>query len=339
MNSSFYHHHQKLWSVINTTENMSRLKEIFGTEGYTIVSESPNHQLPRQELSEDQTNILYTYEQKLVLKSYSQHTIKSYKHAFIPFLSYFSNRSYPQITKAEIEAFVYHLIQKYKISDTRQNTLINAIKFYYEHVLSKPREYYDIQRPKKSHTLPNILTEQEVISLLKATDNLKHKAILTIIYSTGLRISEVLKLRITDINSTDMNVFIKGAKGKKDRLSILSSHMLLLLRQYYKAYKPAYWLFEGQDGGQYTASSIQHIFRSAVKKSRINAWATPHTLRHSFATHLLQQGVSLRYIQALLGHNSSKTTEIYTHVMNINNKTVISPLDKILSNRTLPLKT
>ena len=202
--------------------------------------------------------------------------------------------------------------------------------YHYEQVLGKPREYYDIQRPKKSATLPNVLSGQEVKLLINAPSNIKHTAILYAIYSAGLRLNEVIKIRVEDIHSDDGYIFIKGAKGKKDRKTVLSKVLLDVLRKYYKKYRPAYWLFEGQDGGQYSSSSINKIFRRAVKQSNINPWATPHTLRHSFATHLLQQGTNLRYVQALLGHSSSKTTEIYTHVMNINNKTITSPLDHLV---------
>jgi len=198
-------------------------------------------------------------------------------------------------------------------------------------VLAQPRSYYNIQRPKKHKTLPNVLGEQDVLKLLQSPKSLKHKAILCLLYSAGLRISEIPKLRIEDIRSTEGYIFVKGAKGKKDRRTVLSVSLLSLLREYVKKYKPSYWLFEGQSGGQYTTSSIQKIFRRAVKESNINPWATPHTLRHSFATHLLQQGANLRYIQSMLGHASSKTTEIYTHVMTINNSQVKSPLDRILS--------
>jgi|TARA_R110002020_G_scaffold2517_3_gene12039 integrase/recombinase XerD len=240
------------------------------------------------------------------------------------------------VTKEEIEAFVYHQITKYKISESAQNTLINAIKAYYEHVLGRERTIYDIQRPKKSLTLPNVLSQEEIKAILCSVENIKHRAVLMLIYSAGLRISEAinlsseyLNLRKRDIHSDDGYIFIKGGKGKKDRKTVLSPILLVMLREYYKAYKPSYWLFEGQEGGQYSATSIQAVFRRAIKNSNSNPWATVHTLRHSFATHLLQKGTNLRYVQALLGHESSKTTEIYTHVLSISNKNIQSPLDGI----------
>jgi len=175
----------------------------------------------------------------------------------------------------------------------------------------------------------------EVQAILKQPKNMKHKAILCSIYSGGLRLSEVLNLRIEDVRSADGYLFIKGGKGKKDRRTILSNQLLLLLRQYYKEHKPSYWLFEGQTGGKYSASSVQSIFRKAVEAANVNPWATVHTLRHSFATHLLQQGTNLRYIQGLLGHASSKTTEIYTHLQKVDNSVVKNPLDVMMKSGNL----
>lgn len=150
------------------------------------------------------------------------------------------------------------------------------------------------------------------------------------IYSAGLRVGEVVRLRICDVRSDDGFLFIKDSKGKKDRHTVLSPILLEILREYYRKYKPAYWLFEGQDGGQYSTKSIQEVFRKAAKDSNANPWSTPHTLRHSFATHLMQHGVNIRYIQTALGHSSSKTTEIHTCVLNITNKTLKSPLDMLM---------
>lgn len=166
------------------------------------------------------------------------------------------------MTKEEIEAFVYHQITKYKISESAQNTLINAIKAYYEHVLGRERTIYDIQRPKKSLTLPNVLSQEEIKAILCSVENIKHRAVLMLIYSAGLRISEAINLRNRDIHSDDGYIFIKGGKGKKDRKTVLSPILLVMLREYYKAYKPSYWLFEGQEGGQYSATSIRRFSKS-----------------------------------------------------------------------------
>src|SRR5690606_15210668 len=233
----------------------------------------------------------------MVLKGFSISTIRSYNYALGQFLGFFEKEAYQTITKEQIEGFVFKLITKYGISEQKQNLLINAIKCYYEHTLGMPREYYTITRPKKSKDLPNVLSAEEVRLLLNHPKNIKHRAILHIIYAAGLRIGEVLRLRVKDIRSDDGYIFIKDGKGKKDRHTVLSPVLLELLRDYYKQHRPCYWLFEGQDGGQYSAKSIQNIYRKAVKATNGNPWSTPHTLRHSFATHLMQQGVNIRYIQ------------------------------------------
>jgi site-specific recombinase XerD len=265
----------------------------------------------------------------MILKGFSSATIRNYQSNLVQFLKYFENAEYREITKEQIEGFVYYLISKYKISEQKQNQLVNAIKCYYEHTLGMPREYYEITRPKKSKNLPNVLSEEEVRAIINFPTNTKHKAILHTIYGAGLRVGEIIRLRVKDIRSADGYIFVKDAKGKKDRHTVLSSFLLDLLRVYFKEYKPSYWLFEGQEGGQYTAQSVQRIYRRAVKGTNSNPWSTPHTLRHSFATHLMQRGVNIRYIQSALGHASTKTTEVYTRVLGISNKTLKSPLDTL----------
>ena len=220
------------------------------------------------------------------------------------------------------------MVEKRKVSSSFQNQVINAIKFYYEKVCGGKRlPYITIDRPFKEKVLPTVLSEEEVQRIINCVKNIKHKAILLTIYSAGLRISEVVNLKIADIDSKRKAIIIKGAKGKKDRNSILSDKLLINLRDYFKQYKPKVWLFEGQTGEQYSETSIQHIFRNACNDAGIMKKATVHTLRHSFATHLLERGTDLRYIQELLGHSSSKTTEIYTHITRKGMEQIKSPLD------------
>ncbi|MBN2350309.1 MAG: tyrosine-type recombinase/integrase [Bacteroidales bacterium] len=333
MDTRFYHSTQKQWSVRNTEENFELLKNIFKGK-FELRDEVNQPKLPKITLNEKSILALCDVEQKLVLKAYSVNTLKTYKSELTYFFKYFENFELRNITKEQIESYIYYMINKYKIGESKQNCAINAIKFYYEHVLGMPREYYDIQRPKKSNTLPNILSNEEVYKLINEPKNIKHKAILYAIYSGGLRLSEVINLRVSDIRSKDGYIFIKGAKGKKDRHTLLSEIFLKLLRQYYKEYKPSYWLFEGQDGGKYSATSVQSIYREAQLKTGVNPWSTPHTLRHSFATHMLEGGENLRNIQILLGHESSKTTEKYTHVINVSNKKIRNPLDNMIQNGT-----
>jgi len=172
-----------------------------------------------------------------------------------------------------------------------------------------PQRFYEIDRPRKEHRLPEVLSEEEVKRMIIATGNLKHKAILVTMYSCGLRLSELLDLKLTDVQSDRALVAVRGGKGRRDRNTLLSEKTLLLLRKYFQLYRPGNYLFEGVDGGRYAAKSVQQIVRRALEKAGIRKHASPHTLRHSFATHLLEQGTDLRYIQTLLGHSSPKTTE------------------------------
>ncbi|MEW4925294.1 tyrosine-type recombinase/integrase [Algibacter sp. 2305UL17-15] len=334
MNSSFWHPHQKLWSVVNTKQNFESLKSICGKH-CKIEKDIAFTPIPSVPLNDNAINALHDLEKALVLKQYSSSSIRIYKKMFSVFLGKFMQRNLREISKEDIEGFIYELIKKSKISESYQNQIINAIKAYYEHALHMPREYYDVQRPKKTRNIPNVLSKDEVLKIIQAPKNIKHRAILQTIYGSGLRVSELINLRIADVHSSEGYLFIKDSKGKKDRKTILSEHLVLLLRAYYKQYKPAYWLFEGQTGGQYSATSIRAIFRKAVKETNSNPWATVHTLRHSFATHCIENNINMRHLQNMLGHNSPKTTEIYTKTIEINNKTITSPLDSLLKNTTL----
>jgi site-specific recombinase XerD len=263
----------------------------------------------------------------LTLKNYSPNTIRTYKSMLQEFLNYYQKLDPTKISEEQIRDYLLYLLDERDVSISYQNQSINAIKFYYEKILGRPVQTYYIQRPKKEKTLPHVLSEHEVLLILNSTDNLKHKAILSLIYSAGLRRGELINMKINDIDSELMRVIVRQGKGRKDRYSILSEKVLELLRRYVKQYKPVEWLFEGQFGGQYGASSIQHILRDAVTKSKIRKKVTVHTLRHCFATHLLERGTDIRFIQELLGHESSKTTEIYTHVTQRGLGKIKSPLD------------
>jgi integrase/recombinase XerD len=269
-------------------------------------------------------------EEILTLRRYSLNTIKTYKYCFRDFIHYYNRLSPDTISTAQIKAFMLYLVNVKGIASSTQNQYINAIKFYYEQVLQREAQNYYWERPKLRKKLPHVFTEEEIKLLLLSIENIKHRCILLTIYSAGLRISELVNLKISDIMTSQACIHIKDAKGKKDRYTLLSNQLLLLLRNYYKEYQPDYWLFEGPTGGRYSKSSIQKIFKRALKKSGILKPATVHTLRHSFATHLLERGVNLRYIQTLLGHSSSKTTEIYTHISNKDLSKISSPLDFLI---------
>ena len=337
-NGSFWHPNQKLWSLLNTKENFDFITS--ACNGNFSIQKNKYYQpVPQIQLNEKSLEALDNLEKALILKHYSVSSIKTYAMMFKVFLAKFQERDLNKITKEEIEGFVYQLIKKNNIGESYQNQLINAIKAYYEHALGLPREYYEIKRPKKAVSIPNVLSQQEVLRIIQNPTNIKHRAILWTIYSAGLRISELINLRIADVHSDEGYLFIKDSKGKKDRKTILSTNLISLLREYYIENKPSYWLFEGLTGGQYSATSIRNIFRKAVKLTNANPWCTVHTLRHSFATHCIENNINLRHLQNMLGHNSPKTTEIYTKTIAINNKNISSPLDILLNYNTLHTNT
>ena len=263
------------------------------------------------------------------MRRYSENTIKAYTSTLARFLAFNADREPEAIEQERVRKYILHLVEKEDVSASYQNQAINAIKFYFEAVLDRPLEPIFIQRPRKAKKLPTVLSEEEVAAIFKQIENLKHKCAIYLIYSAGLRRSEVLKLKPTDIDSKRNCIVIRGAKGQKDRITLLSQKALLLLREYYKQYRPKEWLFEGVNGGQYSTTSLRKILQRAVSKAGIKKEVTLHTLRHSFATHLLERGTDLRYIQELLGHSSSKTTEIYTHVTSKGFENLKSPLDKM----------
>lgn len=268
------------------------------------------------------------YIELLETKRYSFNTARTYIFLFSEFVRYFKGKPILEINELDIKKYV-HVIVKQGKSSSYQNQVINAIKFYYEQVLDMPQRFYEIDRPRKERKLPAVLSEEEILRIISVTTNLKHKAILVTIYSCGLRLSELLNLKITDIQSDRHLLLIRDAKGNKDRTTILSETTIALLRKYYLIYKPKLYLFEGADGGKYSSKSVQNIVKHALSLANIDRPASTHTLRHSFATHLLENGTDLRYIQMLLGHSSPKTTEIYAHVSTKSLRGVISPIEKL----------
>ena len=232
----------------------------------------------------------------LILNRYSEHTVRSYKYHFKEFLIIFRNQNIEELPKEDIENYIVSLIKKRKIAESTQNQVINSIKFYYEKVLGLPKKRYNFARPKRPNSLPNVLSQEEVVALINSIDNIKHKCIMILIYSSGLRLSEAINLRVRDINKDRRTIFIKDGKGKKDRYTVLAENVLPILQAYQKQYQPNYWLFEGQYGGQYSKRSVQEIFKKAKEKSMVNPFATVHTLRHSFATHCLEAGYSTAMI-------------------------------------------
>jgi site-specific recombinase XerD len=322
----------KWWTVPFSDKLFTQIQEVVKSEGlnFRYEEEKTDTEKVARKTEYDVPNYRPCPE-NMILKlkelRYSEKTIKAYKSLFEEFINHYPTIEIDKIDEQKIIAFCRYLVIDRKVSASTQNQAINAIKFYYERVLGGQRKFYFLERPNKEKALPTVLSTEEITAILKATENLKHRAILIVIYSAGLRISELINVKIKDIDSERKQIRIEQGKGKKDRYTLLSPKTLELLRAYFKAYKPKEYLFEGQDGGQYSARSVQAFFQVICKKVGIKKKVSVHTLRHSFATHLLENGTDLRYIQVLLGHESTKTTEVYTHVTTKGFEQIKSPLD------------
>jgi len=297
-----------------------------GAEEVDLSSMMPKR-IKNDEAITEQHHFPIEYIKHLELKRYSINTARIYVSLFSKFVAHFKLKDLLDINELDIKEYMLEAAKGKSAS--YQNQMINAIKFYYEQVLDMPQRFYDFGRPRKEHRLPVVLSEGEVIKLIDSVSNLKHKAILVTIYSCGLRLSELLNLKIKDIESDRHLVVVRGAKGNKDRTTVLSETTLALLRKYFKIYRPKNYLFEGASGESYSAKSVQNILKCGLTAAKINKKASPHTLRHSFATHLLENGTDLRYIQTLLGHSSPKTTEIYAQVSTRSLNNVASPIDRL----------
>ena len=269
------------------------------------------------------------FNEKLTLKKYSVNTKRMYLSEFLHLLDLLDDYYVGDLNPKRLKDYFLYCIKVEKMAERKMNGKINAIKFYFEQVLHRPKMFFDIPRPKKPSTLPKMLSKTEVKKLFRVTTNHKHRLALQLAYGMGLRVSEVVNLRIVDIDSKRMMVHVKGAKGKKDRYVPLPESILPAMREYYITYKPKNYLLEGQYGGQYAKSSLQQVFKKAMKKAGIKKEIGIHGLRHSYATHLLESGADMRFIQELLGHNSIKTTQVYTKVTPRSISKIKSPLDTI----------
>jgi integrase/recombinase XerD len=266
----------------------------------------------------------------LLSKRYSESTIKTYSEALKSFLTFYNQKPIGEISNDDLIRYNNEYILNNNLSASYQNQIVNALKLFFRTVRETKMDIDKIHRPKRAKILPNVLSKEEVKMILNAHTNLKHKTMLSLIYACGLRRSELLHLKLADIDSKRGIVIIRQSKGKKDRITPLSNKILVLLRDYYLTFKPTTWLFEGQiAGGLYSDKSLQSVLKQALKKAGITKPVSLHWLRHSFATHLLESGTDLRYIQELLGHSSSKTTEIYTHVSTKSIQQIKSPFDDL----------
>ncbi len=273
--------------------------------------------------------IIKNFQDKLIIENYSEQTIRNYVSSLKLFLEYISRLNIKEVTDKEIQDYLYFCKSNKNYSFSSMKQVIAAIRYLYLKIFNKPVPKALNIELRKPSTLPTVLSPKEISKILQVTKNIKHKAILLLIYSAGLRLGELLNLKICDIDPESMKIHVRQSKGKKDRYIMLSENMLKLLRDYYKIYKPKEFVVEGLNGGKYSPKSVQSLFKRALKKAGIKKKASVHTLRHSFATHLLDEGTDIRYIQELLGHKRLETTQIYTHVSSYSINKIKSPADKL----------
>lgn len=277
-------------------------------------------------------HVLPLMEQQLKLKAMSASTIRTYLNEMTQLLIAINKVCADDLKAEDLKRYLLYCYEKLKLKENTLHSRINAMKFYYERVLKREKFFWDIPRPKKPLQLPKLLNETEITKLFNALSNKKHKAMLFTIYSAGLRVSELVNLKIVNVDSERMQLLIERAKGKKDRYVNLSPVLLDILRSYIKHYspKPKIYLFESeQTGAAYPTRTVQQIFTNAKNKAGIRKEVGIHSLRHSFATHLLEKGTDIKYIKEILGHFNIKTTERYLHVARKKLANIVSPFDDL----------
>ena len=277
----------------------------------------------------NKADLLNKAKSKLYIRNYSPRTIASYISSLNNFAEWLIQEKVNQVTDKEVEKYLYHLKKNRNRSISGMKQTVASLKILFTDILKKEIPDSLNIRFRKEEKIPVVLSEEEVAAVIKAVNNLKHKVILMTIYSAGLRLSECLALTVADMDFDRNQIRIRQGKGKKDRQTVLSQTLLSEMKDYLIKFCPKIFLFEGQKGGRYSASSVQAIMKRAVKKSGIKKHATVHTLRHSFATHLLENGTDIRFIQELLGHKRLETTQIYTHISKIAFDRIKSPLDRL----------
>lgn len=285
---------------------------------------------PLSILSIDTEYQLKKFREWMTSRRYSRHTIKIYTNSIKTFFRFFADKRITEIVNEDLVEFNNRYILANGYSATLQNQVVNSLKLFYSRIPNAHLQIEELERPRRAHPLPNVLSKEEVAIILQAPVNIKHRTMLSLIYACGLRRSELLNLKPIDVDSKRGLLIIRQAKGMKDRIVPISLKVIEMLRGYYKSYKPNVWLFEGQNEGEkYSDASLSKVLKMSCTKAKITKPVTLHWLRHSYATHLLESGTDLRYIQELLGHKSSKTTEIYTHVSTQNIQNIKSPFDDL----------
>ena len=332
---------KQCWYADYTQENLNTLLRILENEAIVSLNELPEattaepaDQPPGQPAASiDEVNVppYHSLIKQLELKAYSPNTIRTYANEFGQFLSLLGSRCADDLTPEKIKDYIHYCLSKLQLSENTVHSRLNALKFYYEQVLGREKFFIDIPRPKRATTLPKVISEEKILAGILTVTNLKHRTLLLMAYSCGLRVSEAIAIKMSDIDRDRMQLFIERSKGKKDRVVPLALSFIPFLEGYIAAYKPLYWLFENQThDGPYSTGSAQTVFRKTAKMLGLPAGVSFHSLRHSYATHMLENGIDISVIQKLLGHNDLKTTLRYLHVSNRHMNAIENPLDALL---------
>ena len=322
----------KTWYLKDTKENLNLIISTF--KGITTIDSSKltKKNIFKRNLTDSEKTLLNNFYLYLKGKRYSKSTIQTYTLFIADFINFHTKTPLAELTNRDVELFIETVFIERKYSISSQRQFISALKIFIVFYPQTKINDLSLERPKKSRTLPNVLSQEEVLRIIQLTKNLKHRAIIVLLYSSGLRIGEVTGLLLKNIDILRKQIKVEGGKGRKDRFVVLATSYLPLLHNYLTTFKPALYFIEGPTGKKYSESSIRKFLFKSVQKAGISKKVTPHTLRHSYATHLLENGVGLRHIQELLGHAKPETTMIYTHVAKKDLLDIQSPLDTILLN-------
>ena len=330
------------WVIPNYGKNIDLLKNYFGqriTNIKTVIAlpQNPTLNYAANEVITDLPLLdkvnhdeIAAFKQWMEHKRYSESTIKTSIQSITTFLRFIKPKRSTDATNDDMVRFVHQFMLPKKLSQSYQNQTVNAARLFFKTIQGSKLITEQIERPRPEHKLPNVLSKEDVAAILQASQNLKHRTMLSLIYACVLRRGELLNLKPENVDAKRHLLIIVNAKGKKDRVIPISDKVIVMLREYYKIYRPRIWLFEGQEPGtQYSETSLQKVLKHALDQAKIKKPVTLHWLRHSYATHLLEAGTDLRYIQELLGHKSSKTTEIYTHVCKQSLLKISIPFDNL----------
>lgn len=342
------------WYLANTKENFNLLFHHFKGVAFLDISQlkSGHHAVPKKnsvaikepkqllkvryaKLGKEKKEVIRSYTNFLKGRRYSHSTVSVYGTMIVEFVIFCQNKTVNEINNNDVELFCQQFIAKSNYSISYQRQFIGAIKLFAEHFTNCKLDLIKLVRPKKDKKLPIVLSKEEIIDIIRVTKNIKHRTFLTLLYSAGLRIGELLNLKLVDIDIDRKQVIVKNGKGRKDRFVVLSSAFLPLLNNYLVTYQPKIFFIEGVSGTKYSPESIRAVLRRSCSAAKIIKPVTPHSLRHSYATHLLENGTDLRHIQELLGHSKPETTMIYTHVTSKALMNIKSPLDTIIEQRTI----